>query len=215
MHAIRLLCPRSLLFRHGRLELDGPSEEGIARHHELLSVDATAGTDESSGAGASLVERTLVDATGAVAHHPRQGDHLTYRARLRFHHDVDSPQVLFYVLAEDGTLAYEMKTAIGRRHRGYRPGEEAIVEIGFEARLGGGTYRLALTVTDADGRVPHLPDVAGLAMYPAPPLGSPGNAHLQADIALDGQRLTDHDRLLPGEPQAKIARASCRARTCQ
>src|SRR3546814_3293925 len=59
------------------------------------------------GAGASLVERTLVDATGAVAHHPRQGDHLTYRARLRFHHDVDSPQVLFYVLAEDGTLAYE------------------------------------------------------------------------------------------------------------
>src|SRR3546814_13432386 len=93
------------------------------------------------GAGASLVERTLVDATGAVAHHPRQGDHLTYRARLRFHHDVDSPQVLFYVLAEDGTLAYEMKTAIGRRHRGYRSGEEAIVEIGFEARLGGGTER--------------------------------------------------------------------------
>src|SRR3546814_7254309 len=85
MHAIRLLCPRALLFRQGRLELGGPSEEVIARHHELLSVDATAGTDESSGAGASLVERTLVDATGAVAHHPRQGDHLTYRARLRFH----------------------------------------------------------------------------------------------------------------------------------
>src|SRR3546814_19812017 len=88
MHAIRLLCPRALLFRQGRLELGGPSEEVIARHHELLSVDATAGTDESSGAGASLVERTLVDATGAVAHHPRQGDHLTSRARLRFHHDL-------------------------------------------------------------------------------------------------------------------------------
>src|SRR3546814_13147565 len=83
-----------------------------------------------------------------------------------------------------------MKTAIGRRHRGYRAGEDAIVEIGFEARLGGGTYRLALTVTDDDGRVPLLQDVAGLAMYLAPPLGSAGIADLQADLALDGPRPT-------------------------
>src|SRR3546814_8680745 len=71
MHAIRLLCPRALLFRQGRLELAGPSEEVIARHHELLSVDATAGTDDTSGAGESLVERTLVDAPGAGAPPPR------------------------------------------------------------------------------------------------------------------------------------------------
>src|SRR3546814_19749627 len=75
MHAIRLLCPRALLFRQGRLELDGPSEEVIARHHELLSVDATAGTNDSSGAGGSPVERTLVDPPGAVAPHPRQSAH--------------------------------------------------------------------------------------------------------------------------------------------
>src|SRR3546814_13805611 len=110
-----------------------------------------------------------------------------------------------------------MKTAIGRRHRGYRAGEDAIVEIGFEARRGGGTYRVALTVTDADGRVPLLQDVAGLAMYLAPPLGSAGIADLQADIALDGQRLTDHDGLLLGEQQERdapreIGRASCRER---
>src|SRR3546814_2753799 len=98
MHAIRLLCPRALLFRQGRLELDGPSEEVIARHHELLSVDATAGTDESSGAGASLVERTLVDATGAVAHHPRQGDHPTYPPHLTFHHNIARTHVLFFRL---------------------------------------------------------------------------------------------------------------------
>src|SRR3546814_20141774 len=102
-----------------------------------------------------------------------------------------------------------MKTAIGRRHRGYRAGEDAIVEIGFEARLGGGTYRLALTVTDADGRVPLLQDVAGLAMYLAPPLGSAGIADLPADIALHRQRLPDHDGPLPRshqEPAAPLAR---------
>src|SRR3546814_19019315 len=94
-----------------------------------------------------------------------------------------------------------MKTAIGRRHRGYRAGEDAIVEIGFEARLGGGTYRLALTVTDADGRVPLLQDVAGLAMYLAPPLGSAGLPALQADIPLAGHPLTHPNGPLHGHRQ--------------
>src|SRR3546814_13513735 len=67
MHAIRLLCPRALLFRQGRLELDGPSEEVIARHHELLSVDATAGTEASSGPGACRAERPHLHATIVTA----------------------------------------------------------------------------------------------------------------------------------------------------
>src|SRR3546814_16012639 len=98
-----------------------------------------------------------------------------------------------------------MKTAIGRRHRGYRAGEDAIVEIGFEARLGGGTYRLALTVTDADGRVPLLQDVAVLALYLAPPLCSAGISELQAYISLDCQRLTAHDAPLPDDHQERDA----------
>lgn len=196
VHAIRLLCPRALLFRRGTLVDDGASEDVIAHHHELLSEDGTADEPSGGGAGAELVERVLVDASGRRAHHPRQGDELAYRARIRFLRDVDSPQVIFYVLAEDGTLAYEMKTTIGRRHRSYACGEEATVEVRFAARLGGGTYRLSLSVTDADGREPLLQDHAGVAIYLAPPLGSGGIADLQADISLDGRPLSDHDALL-------------------
>jgi ABC-2 type transport system ATP-binding protein len=202
VHAIRLLCPRAVLFRQGSLVMDGTSEEVIARHHELLSVDATAdpAAGEDAGSGAELIERSVLDVDGRVVHHPRQTDILTYRARVRFNQDVDSPQVLFYVLTEDGSLAYEMKTAISRRHRTYRAGEVATVEIRFEARLGGGTYRLALTVTDADGRVPLVQDVGGVAIYLAPPLGSGGIADLRADITVDGSNLSEHDGLLLGGP---------------
>jgi lipopolysaccharide transport system ATP-binding protein len=189
MHAIRLLCPRALLLRRGRLELDGDVEDVIARHHALLSTTSDAG--EPSGAVVSVVERQLLGPDGPTDRLP-PGVPVTIAARLRFVTAVDSPQVHFTVLAEDGSVVYEMRSAINRAHRKFEAGDEAGVEVAFTPHLAGGSYRLLLTVTGRDGReVLHRDDV-GLFVYVAPPLGSSGVADLAATIRLDGEELTDH-----------------------
>ncbi|CAN5683513.1 hypothetical protein BH20ACT2_BH20ACT2_26030 [soil metagenome] len=200
MHAIRLLCPRALLFRHGRLEFDGDSEEAIGRHYELLSLDG-AGQPGGATGGVTVLERALLGPHGP-GNQVQQEERLSLRLRLRFDQPVDSPQLFFDVLAEDGTLAYEMKTVVGRRHRSYEAGDVVDVEIGFTPRLGGGTYRLTTTVTDHDGRTPLHRDHTGTFLYLAPPLGSAGIADLGATIHFDGELRNDHPSLLLGPSPA-------------
>ena len=197
MHAIRLLCPRAVLLRGGRIEFDGPAEPAIARHHELLTVDAAAESQLGSGPVGlvHLVDRELVGPAGATATMDQRTP-LRLRTRLRFDAAVDSPQVWFQVLAQDGTLVYEMKTAIGRAYRQFAAGEEAELEIDFTPRLGGGTYRLHVSVTTLDGRSVLCRDPEGVLFYVSPPLGTAGVADLEAAIALDGRCLTEHDSLM-------------------
>jgi ABC-type polysaccharide/polyol phosphate transport system ATPase subunit len=188
MHAIRLLCPRAILLRRGQLEADGPVEDVIARHHELLSESGEPGEP----GGASVLDRRLLDRDGAPTNHLPPGAPARLAARLRFDAPVDSPQVHFTVLAEDGTVAYEMRSVTNRDHRSFAAGDEAEVDIAFTPQLGGGSYRLLLTVSSADGRQLLHRDSTGLLVYVPPPIGSAGIAHLDAVITLDGDQLNDH-----------------------
>jgi len=194
MHAIRLLCPRAVLMSHGRVELDGPAESVIARHHELLSDEAGAVT--ASVAPVQVVERSLHNAAGD-AHAVTQDDELVARFRLRFDTDVESPHLFFRILSEDGQLAYSMQTTIGQRHRTFLPGEHADIEVAFSPRLGGGgTYRTSLVVTDTSGAVALVSDEGGLLFYVTPRLGVIGPADLDASIRVDGVVLTEHEPML-------------------
>ncbi len=191
MHAIRLLCPRAVLLRQGRVELDGDVEDVIARHHALLSEDdGQAGVSGLAGA-VSVVARQLIGPDGATDHLP-PGVPAAVTARLRFDAPTDSPQVHFTVLAEDGTVVYEMRSVLNRQHRVYQAGEEAQVEIAFTPQLAGGSFRLLLTVSSRDGRQVLHRDETGLFVYVPPPLGSSGVADLAATIRLDGELLSDY-----------------------
>jgi ABC-type polysaccharide/polyol phosphate transport system ATPase subunit len=195
MHAIRLLCPRAVLINHGRLEIDGPAESVIARHHELLSSESRAGGADT-GAAVEVVSRSLHNADGD-AHAVEQDDRLTARFRLRFEAEVVSPHLFFRVLSDDGQLAYSMQTTIGEHHRTFHRGEEADIEVAFSPRLGGGgTYRTALVVTDTSGVHVLASDDDGLLFYVAPRLGVLGPADLSAAIRVDGVVLSDHEPLL-------------------
>ena len=149
--------------RRGRLEMDGSSEAVIARHHELLSqssdLAATDGLDSTGEEPAPMIEivsRQLTDAAGPT-HHPGGGDSLNYRVTFRFNSPVDSPQFFFRVTSEDGVICYQMETVLGREWRRVEAGETVTTDIAFTARLGGGTYRLTMTVSDcrAQPRPPH------------------------------------------------------------
>ncbi len=189
MHAIRALCPRALLLRRGEIVYDGDAGEAIARHHQLLS----ASSDEAIGAGEEhtappvrVTDRRL-DGRDGPTFHPSPDEPVTYRAHLEFDRPVDSPQVVFRIYAEDGTLAFATRTLAGD-WRKFTSGDETDVEINFRCRLGGGTYRLTLIVTDRDGRDLYE-DFEGLLIYAGGRPGTIGIADLEADVEVDGQNL--------------------------
>ncbi len=196
MHAVRLLCPRALLFHHGQLVHDGPSEETIARHHELLTEDARPDLHATHGA-VRVVERALQRGDGGDAHAVSQDDQLVARFRLAFDADVEDPHVFFRILGDDGQLAYSMQTTIGQRHHTFAAGDTTDVEVTFSPRLGGGgTFRTLLIVTDRSGAHPLAHDEGGLVFYVTPRLGLLGPADVGAAIRVDGALLTDHAPLL-------------------
>lgn len=187
MHAVHLLCPRTVLLDHGRVELDGPTDRAIARYHQL-ALAARTGSDEGP---VQVVQRELL-ADGQAVEATQQGQWLCYRTVLRFTSALVGPGIRFLVADEDGTFVATMQTPVGERWRTVDAEEEVTVEVGFRARLGGGgTFRLGIDVTDCEGR--HLMrDLDGPAFYVPPKLGSTGPADLDTTITVDDVVRTHH-----------------------
>src|SRR5262249_14139928 len=134
-HAVRALCPRAILMSRGRVEFDGDTDEAIARQHQLLT--STSADSTGMGSGVQVLERELVGPDGPTTH-VSPDDEVRYRAQLHFQQDVDSPQMLFQVFAQDGTFVYELRT-FNHRWRRFTAGDVATIEIPFQPRLGGDT----------------------------------------------------------------------------
>ena len=213
MHAIRLLCPRAVLIRQGHLEFDGPAEEAISHHFHLLSLDErelegeTPGPpDPSTGQPAATVAWRRMSTPRGQNHHPESGEPVHVEVGLRFHTVVEHPNLTFRVTSEEGIVCYSMQSRLGQEWRVFQPGDEAEVAVDFTARLGGGTYRLTVTVTDHKGLDILMNDPTGLVMYIAPRLGSGGLADLEASMSSGGVDLTQHDPLLiTGTPEQGAA----------
>ena len=199
MHAIRLLCPRALLMRRGQLAFDGDTETAISRHHEYLSADAAERrgdtTYEDAGSGVRILARELIGQRGPT-NHPDQDELVVYMVKVGFDRAVESPHFAFQVITEVGTLAYGMQTTIGRTWRRFEAGDTVDVEVAFQPRLGGGTYRLGMVVTDVRGADVLCQDPTGLMMYIAPRLGTTGFADLEATISVDEENMTAHESVL-------------------
>ena len=189
LHAIHLLCPRTVVLHHGRLAFDGPTEAAIARYHQLLS----ARRDQDPATRVQFLHRELLLEDGSPADDVDQSRQLTYVVRVRFLEAVDGPGVNFRVMGEDGTLAYSMQTVIGGEPwRHYPAGSVAEVQIRFRPRLGGGgTFHLSIDVTDAVLTI-LATDLDGPSFYVPPLYGVGGAADLECAIAVDGTSRTDH-----------------------
>ena len=190
MHAIRALCPRTVVMRHGAVAFDGETEQAIARHHELLTTErptADAGLHDQSFVGGVIVEdRVLVDDADQPVHYVDPGATVRLKARVRFEEAVDSPYVHVTVLSESGAMAYGLQSALGLEYRRYEPGEVAEVVVSLHCRLGGGTYRVCATLATFDGRGILASDPLGPMFYVAPEPLAFGIADLSGTIAVDG-----------------------------
>lgn len=193
IHAVRLLCPRALLMSHGELQIDGETELAVARYHELMSSGAD--EDEEHGAEVVVLDRGLVGDQGPV-HQADKDTRLAYRVTLQFRRPVESPQFYFQVFGADGSLVYSLVTTQeSSPARSFSPGDTSTVSIPFEARLGGGTYRLDLRVVDTKGRR-SLAHAGNFMMYVPPSVGIGGSADLRARIEVDGVSHTEHRDLM-------------------
>jgi ABC-type polysaccharide/polyol phosphate transport system ATPase subunit len=198
MHAIRLMCPRVLLLRKGVVEFDGDAESAISRHHQLLTLDSAEDHTGHLGMPISITQRTVrrdgIDTAAAD-----QDDPLEAVWTIRFEQAVESPQAIFRILAEDGTLAYSMQTTIGTTWRSFAAGETTEVRVTFRPQFGGGgTFRLLLDILDTKGVHVLGSDVDGPRVYVAPRLGTGGLGDAQASIRVADQVISDHQTLTLG-----------------
>ncbi len=190
---IRMLCERTIVLRQGRLEFDGDTEEGIARHSELMwAQDGRA--DEPPGAraadGARVVARTLVGPEGTTSSLHRGARHVL-RVRVRFDRPVDSPWIGFTVYGPSGQVVFAIQSPMDVDHSSFAAGQEADVELQFDGRLLGGDYRVTSFVTTRDGREALLADEVGFMIHVPDAGWSQGVADLAAVIAVDGKPLVE------------------------
>lgn len=189
MHAIRLLCPRALLFRQGELVYDGSSEGAIEQHHRLLATDGDGdpgGVSDQVATGDVKVTADVYDGDTAVGH-AEQHSELRLVANLRFETEQNSPQLMFRVVSEEGQIAYQYHSPIGDDYRVFKAGEETTAELRFRPAVGGGgTFRLQLVVSDRDGRrALGRTDPAPL-LYVPPRSGVSGLADLDVEASIAG-----------------------------
>lgn len=194
LQSIRVLCPRALVMSRGRLDFDGNTERAISRHHELLAEEAD-GSEPAIGdfhfvGGVEVRERVLIGPDGPT-NYVRTGDRLRLRLRMHFARAVESPRFGFVIRAQDGTIAYARHTPIGLEHRSIESGHEAVVELQFVCRLGGGTYRVTESVTTGDSLTILHDDVGGITFQVEDLLGEDGIAALDAAVVVDGQPVTE------------------------
>jgi ABC-type polysaccharide/polyol phosphate transport system ATPase subunit len=196
MHAIRLMCPRVMLFRKGRLEFDGDAEAAISAHHQFLTLDSAEDHFGHAGMPVSVLSSKLTrnGLETAAANHDEP---LEAVWTIRFEQATKSPQATFRILAEDGTLAYSMHTTISDEWKDFAAGDITEVRVKFQPRFGGGgTFRLLLDVTDLTGVHVLGTDAEGPRIYVGPRPGTGGLGDALATIDIDDQPLTNHRSLM-------------------
>jgi hypothetical protein len=68
---------------------------------------------------------------------------------------------MFTAYAEDGTIAYQMLSAVRQGYRTFAPGESAELRVAFTAAMAPGTYQLTVQVLGDQGRTVLAHDVDG------------------------------------------------------
>jgi len=195
LQSVRILCPRAVVLRHGQVELDGPVEDAIARHHQILTEEAEAhhGVGEQHYVGGVVVEERELLGPEGPAHYVEANAPMRLRFKARFEREIDSPMFGFSIVATDGTVASRVFSPVSLVHRRFAAGQDVLVELRFTARLAGGTYRIAESMTTSDGLGLLYNSPAPVTFEVGTRHGTYGIADLDAVVSVDGVELR-HER---------------------
>jgi lipopolysaccharide transport system ATP-binding protein len=194
-HAIRALCPRTLVIADGEVRFDGDTQEAVDVHFELLARERSHEKATGAGQAVEMTERMIVGPAGPTFQLPYD-EPVTYRARLRFHQRVESPHAQFQIWSQRGVFVYGRRTLTSLTRR-FEPGDEVEVEVPFRPLLGGDTYRLVLNILDDDND-PIYSDSDGLLVFVETRPGTAGLVDVRASIVVDGETVSEEVDLLLG-----------------
>ncbi len=145
MAALQRFCHRALLLERGSMVRVGTPDEVAHSYLELnFARPAQAEGEEVERGGdgdARVVEVWVEDEQGQRQFALPQGQRVTAHARVRFHADLEDPQMSIYVQNEDHRTVMVLSTSSDPHRVGsYRAGEEAVFSFTFTNVLGPGRY---------------------------------------------------------------------------
>jgi ABC-2 type transport system ATP-binding protein len=112
LHAVRMMCDRTLLLHQGRAHFLGETDQAVSRFHEVMAetreLEGEAG--QPTSAGARFVSARLVDAQGNPTAHVATDDTLTLDVEMVFDRHVENPVVGVLVDSELGTHVFHDST---------------------------------------------------------------------------------------------------------
>ena len=178
--SVERLCERAVLLRGGSVEIDGSTQEALARYHKLLAderdpEESTAGLTEYGSGEARIVEARLLGPEGEPRQQLLAGEPATVELRIAVREALPPPRISLEVRNEAGLLlAAEAKDT---RELGWReqPGERVLRFDIERPPLADGRFRLRFELSDEAGRRLYhwLDDGVRFVVYPGEPVRGP------------------------------------------
>jgi ABC-type polysaccharide/polyol phosphate transport system ATPase subunit len=178
--SVERLCERAVLLREGRVEIDGSTQEALARYHKLLAEErdpeeSAAGLSEYGSGEARIVQVRLLGPGGEERVQLLAGEPATVELRVVAREPLPPPRVSIELRDEAGLLL--AAAAKDTRELGWReePGERVLRFDVERPPLADGRFRLRFELSDEAGRRLYhwLDDGVRFVVYPAEPVRGP------------------------------------------
>ena len=171
--SVERLCERAVLLRNGRVELDGSTQEAIARYHTLLAeerepAEGAAGLREYGSGEARIVEARLLGRGGEDRLQLAAGESLTVQLRIAVSEPLPPPRISLELRDEAGLLLASAAQDTGELGWDEQPSERLLRFDVERLPLADGRFRLRFELGDAAGRrIYHwLDDEIRFVVYP-------------------------------------------------
>ncbi len=178
--SVERLCERAVLLREGAVELDGSTQEAIARYHKLLAderdpAESAAGLREYGSGEARVIEACLLGPDGEERVQLLAGEPMTVRLRVLTREALPPPVVSLELRDEAGLLLASAAQDTAELGWDESPGERVLRFTVDRAPLADGRFRLRFELADRTGqRLYHwLDDGVRFVVYPGEPVRGP------------------------------------------
>jgi ABC-type polysaccharide/polyol phosphate transport system ATPase subunit len=155
--SVERLCERAVLLRNGRVELDGSTQEAIARYHKLLAeerdpAESAAGLREYGSGEARIVEARLLGRDGEDRVQLLAGEPLAVQLRIAAREALPPPRIALELRNEAGLLLASAAQDTAELGWDEAPGERILRFEVDRPPLADGRFRLRFELGDATGR---------------------------------------------------------------
>jgi hypothetical protein len=178
--SVERLCERAVLLREGRVELDGSTQEAIARYHKLLAderdpAESAAGLREYGSGEARITGARLLGPQGEERLQLLAGEPLTVELRVAAREALAAPVVSLELRDEAGLLLATAAQDTSELGWEEAPGERVLRFTVDELPLADGRFRLRFELGDRSGRHLYhwLDDGVRFVVYPREPARGP------------------------------------------